>query len=196
VAVKMAVQALRDAVAATFTKDGTEVQQLFGWRAVAEQVYSNRRVVWVPGDDSGAVGSVVGAANVGGAPVRNLADFEELCTLWIHATDADPEKAEDEEVQYNECRLVFDAVYRALHHAATGRFKVRSVRWVTEKKLRRWGLAMKVLLEVRATLPDSPLGADDYYTLANGRGEILGANIDVQELERTDRLEVESDDGV
>ncbi len=188
-AVKLALQYVRDAIADQFEKDGTGVEILFGWRAVAQQVLGTRRLVVVPGDDSnGDVGDVGNPKQIGKAPTRDLGELREKCTMYIHA--AESLTPEDEEAQYNEARLVFEALYRALHHAAYGRFRIVQARWLTSAKERRYGLGIRVVLELSAPLTDSPLGAADYYQLASPFGEEVVAEIDVSKLDQTTTLEV------
>jgi hypothetical protein len=136
------------------------VNHRFGWRAIDEQGPSTPRLVWVPGDDSnGGLGEMGPAHFPGDSPERSLMTMGELVTVYVE--DFDATNPEDEATQYKAVRALFDAFMRAVYRAAKGTFLVRSAAWVIDKKVRRRGAAIRVLLAVDAKIPDAP------YTVAS-----------------------------
>ena len=169
-AVKFALEQLFDGVVAAFLVDGTPAPNTFGWRERDLHRTSNARVVWVPGDDKTPgrfnMGKVAPTREVGGVgEPRNLADLLELCTVYCCAADvATPEL---ERAQYTQARLLFDAWFRAAYTCYPGSIQIRDTAWVTVKKTRAYGAAIRAILEVRSPMPDVPLGAPFDGTLAD-----------------------------
>lgn len=150
----LAIENVYELAKARFASDGTSVPFLFGWRAPGQQLTTGRRIVWVPGDPAGNVGSVQPPRNNNLTDARSLAQVEELCTVYVHGEDV--LLPEDELAQYRATRLLFDAWFRAIHKAAYGTFRLVSVKYVNEKKERRSGATIRVVLAVHAVIPDQP----------------------------------------
>jgi hypothetical protein len=152
--IELALTRAYDAVVAQFAADGTVCEFGFGWRESQKQSPGPRRIVWQPGDASGAVGAV-GPARFPGRNPRPLGTLAELVTVFVEAYDAnDPE---NERAQYQATRELFDAWYRAMHLAAYGTFSIASSKWDASKNLRRRGAMIVALVEVQSMIPDAPL---------------------------------------
>lgn len=152
--VVLAVPYAYDAVVARFADEGTSCEFGFGWRENMRQVPGPRRIVWQPGDPSGAVGDV-GAARFPGRNPRPLGTLDELVTIFIEARDdSDPE---NERSQYQAARELFDALVRALYLAIRGNFQILSTRWDTTKNVRRRGAMLVAVVAFAAMIPDAPL---------------------------------------
>jgi hypothetical protein len=133
---------------------GTAPSQAFGWREPAKRSGS-MRVVWVPGDDStGEIGEMGPARNPGRNP-RSLGTLAELFTVYLEAVDLTA--PENELAQYKVARHLFDAWFRALYLAAHGTVALRSVAWVTDKTLRRYGATIRVVGTIESVVADAPL---------------------------------------
>lgn len=151
----LALPTLRDAVIARFKKDRTCADNEFGWREPQRVKTVEQRIVWVPGDPSGAVGNVGSARHSGEtAEQRSLATLRELFTVYIAAND--PQFPEDELSQYVATRLLFDAWVRAVYLAAHGTFEIVSLDWNTEKNERRHGAELVCVCWIEAVIPDAP----------------------------------------
>lgn len=151
-AIIFAITKLHDDVVAQFAADGTNVPNYFGWRESAQH-RAGPRIVWIPGDANGSLGAL-GPARFPGRDPRPLATLFELVTVEISAHN--PLAAENERAQYQVVRELFDAWYRAVHLAAHGTFQIVSSNWIAEKKERRHGAALRVVLAVQAMIPDEP----------------------------------------
>lgn len=156
----LALENLYDAVAASFTADAINATNAFGWREPTKHAYG-ARIAWVPGDQSGDLGTIGGPRGPGQIP-RALAMLNERCTLYISAqNEADPE---NERVQYHVVRQLYDAWVRAAYLAAHGTWLLVSQAWLTERSERRHGATLRVVFELQApivdALPDAPLTGD------------------------------------
>lgn len=174
----LALEHLFDAVVARFTAEGTAGTHVFGWREPAKQSPPGPRVAWIPGDPSGTAGAAVAARNPGGNP-RSIATYEELFTVEISANDA--ASPENERAQYHAVRMVRDAWHLAVYKAARGTFQIRSETWIIDRKERRHGAALRIVVELQGTIPD---------VAQTGAPVDTGANIAVQKLDNTENLEV------
>jgi hypothetical protein len=173
-----AVTYLFDNVVARFQDEGTQVPNLFGSREPAKKLVTGNRITWVPGDPNGALGAMLPAKQPGRNP-RPLMTIEELVTVEIQASD--PSSPENERKQYEATRLLYDAWLRAVYLAARGTFRVVTSSWLNDKKERRHGAAIRVVLAIDAMVPD----------LAQEIAPVdTGANIDVHEFDVTDNLTV------
>lgn len=158
----LALEYLYDAVDARFTLEGYSCARSFGWREPEKHKTTTRRIVWVPGDPSDAVGSISGARFPGRNP-RPIGTLDELFTVYIGA--ADPTDPENERAAYHETRLAFDAWWRAVYLAAHGTVEVVSAKWNNATKERRYGAELIVVCSIQAMIPDVPAstvgGPDD-----------------------------------
>jgi hypothetical protein len=162
----LALEKLYADVTARFAAEGLAAVNLFGWRQPSlVQTYAAGRVTWVPGDQSGAAGSVEPPRNPGRTP-RSLATLRELFTVTITASD--PTKPDDEAAQYRMVRLLRDYWHRAVYLSAHGTFKINSERWVIDRKERRFGAALRIVCSVDAMVPDSPPTPDVTSLFASG----------------------------
>lgn len=179
----LALEVLYDAVVARFALEGPAgVAQPFGWRYPAQQ-HVGSRIIWIPGDPDGAVGRSQPARNPGGEP-RSLATLEERFHVIISSFD--PTAPEDERLQYRATRLLRDYWFRALYLAARGTFAIDSEEWLTEKKERRFGTAIRIVATVQSMVPDLP-PTGEATEAAPADAE---AQIDVEELDNTETLTV------
>lgn len=150
-----AVTKLFDDVVAQFAADGTNVPNVFGWREPTKQ-QALPRVVWVPGNDAnGDIGEIVAGRFPGKLTERALGNIDEIITVYVQSVDAT--NLENERAQYESTRALFDAWYRAVYLNAHGTFEIQSAEWVIDKKERRFGAAIRVLMSVQAVLPDEAL---------------------------------------
>lgn len=176
-AVVLALPLLFDQVEARFADEGADVPMTFGWREPGKQKTSPLRIVWVPGDPQGNAGELVAARNPGRLP-RPIGTLAELFHARIEAVD--PLSAEDERVQYQACRELFDAWWRAVYLAARGTVALKSLTWDTSKKERRHGNALVAVCTLEAMVPDAPA----VEVIASGR--IESSLLDVTETIETD----------
>jgi hypothetical protein len=160
----LALERLFDAVATRFTVEGTAADNVFGWRARSLQREDGKsRVAWIPGDPSGAAGSVTAAKQPGRNP-RPIATLEELFTVEIIGVD--PNAGEDERAQWKATRLLRDAWHRAVYLAAHGTFTIKSEVWVDDKTQRRFGTMLRIVATIEAMVPDEPLATAPVSTRA------------------------------
>jgi hypothetical protein len=176
--VVLALEQLYDAVAARFAAEGTAGEFVFGWRTPAQQ-HTGPRLAWVPGDPSGSLGRWLPARNPGRAP-RPIGTLGELFT--VHLSAQDPDAPEDERAQYKITRLLFDAWYRAVYLAARGTFEILSTNWIDAKNIRRFGAALRVVVQLQAELPDAPVRFAPFKV----RGEFQ-----LDDLDQTESIETE-----
>jgi len=154
VSIVFAVTKAYDDVVARFAADGTSCEFFFGWREPPKQNPYARRIVVVPGDPSGAVGSV-GAARFPGRNPRPLATLGELFTVVVEGYDATD--ARNERAQYQIVRELWDAYYRALYLSAHGTFEVLSMKWDVSKNTVQRGAMLVATIAIQAMIPDAPL---------------------------------------
>lgn len=152
-AVIFALPKIFDAVVARFTAESTGVPNLFGWQQPARQPTgaSPRRILWVPGDPRGSLGTM-SAAKQPGRLERSLGTLDELFHCILVGDDATAPN--DERKQYQSTRELYDAWWRAVYLAMPGRVRVLSAEWLTEKNERRRGAALRVVCAVEAVIPD------------------------------------------
>lgn len=165
-------------VVSRFALEGLNVPNVFGWREPAKKTVPGNRIVWIPGDPNGDMGEILSARYPGRNP-RPLATLYELFTVEITAIDA--ESAENELAQYLAARDLFDRWYRAVFLAAYGTFRMVSNEWVTDKKERRAGAAIRVVASIEAMIPDAALPIAEATT---------GVDLDVDELDVSESLQV------
>lgn len=152
-AIIFALPKIFDAVVARFTVESTNVPNAFGWRQPVRQpmAASPKRIVWVPGDPRGSLGTM-GAAKQPGRLERSLGTLDELFHCIIVGDDSsDPQ---NERKQYQSTRELYDAWWRAVYLAMPGRVRVVSAEWLTEKNEARRGAALRVVCAVEAMIPD------------------------------------------
>jgi hypothetical protein len=173
----LALVYLFDQVRARFAADGTQVPNLFGWKKHTQTIETADRICWMPGDAGGSAGAVLSAREPGpgdGDGPRSLATLEELCTVDIFGSARD--KLQDELAQYAATRLLYDAWYRAVYLAGRGLFRLLSTTWVVPKTEHRFGMQLRVVLAVRAKIPDAPIQiapVDTNASIAVSNGETL-----------------------
>lgn len=181
-------------LAAAADPPAVAVPNVFGWRERAKKLASPvtgtaRRIVWIPGDDSGRELSdlgEVGPPRFPGREPRSLATLHELVTVYIEASDlASPE---DERAQYVAARALYDEWHRALYRAARTTYAIVSEGWVTTQKERRHGAAIRVLLSIEAMLPDATRGE---AVVGLDRAEWVATELDHSE---TGSAELEEDE--
>jgi len=168
-AVKTAFSTLVGLANADMAARVTDLEAVFGWREVPRQQTKPRRVVWVPGDKTGKAGKLLGATKAPIATVtrtgqatvaRNLADLDELFTVYVQAYD--PTDPANEAKQYNETRMLFDAliaaIYRVSHGAhAVGVVHVDDPIWSVNQNEQKHGGRLTVVGHVRSPIPDDPI---------------------------------------
>ena len=200
----LAVENLFNQVTASFAADGINAVNVFGWREPTKHPFGPR-VAWVPGDPSNSAGLSTAPRGPGGVP-RALGMMRELFTVYFTAQD--PSDPENELVQYHIVRMLHDAWYRAVYHAAFGTFWIRSEAWETKRSERRHGATLRVVCEVLAPildrLPDPPLigdgvDQDDITDIVKDAHEEdppaeVAAEIDVTVEDNTEVLEVDGGD--
>lgn len=161
----LAITNLFDTVVQSFEDDGAQITCQFGWRERGRKMnVTPPRIVWVPGDDkSGEIGTVAAPRSPGYVDAmgdRSLATLHENVTVYCCArNNATPE---DERDQYVACRLLFDALVRALHHAVHGVYSIGKPAWVRgpNNSERPYGAAIRVVLTLQAVIPDTPFSGE------------------------------------
>lgn len=185
------IEVLYDAVIARFALEGPVVSQCFGWREPSRAKISESRIVWIPGDPRGVVGALGPAAKID-SPYRTLATLAELFTVELGAVD--PSAPENERAQYHATRVLFDAWFRAAHHALPGRIQIQAMEWETRRTERRYGALLRVVVAVDAVIPDAPptsaaglvsLTSEDDGTRAEGTVELLDVEEPIETRDRT-----------
>jgi hypothetical protein len=153
----LALEALFDAVVARFALEtappAVPVPNLFGWREPAQKMTTGARILWIPGDPNGDLGSLLPATQPGRNP-RSIATLDELFTVEILSHDATA--LENERAQYHATRLLFDAWFRAVYLAMPGRVQIVKQEWITDRKERRYGAAIRAVCAVSSMVPDAP----------------------------------------
>ena len=152
----LALEKLFDDVVARFADEGTGVPNVFGWREPKHRGGQQTRIVWVPGDPSGAAGELIGARKPGRNP-RSIDTLDEMFTVYVEARDATD--LENELAQYKAARLLFDAWWRAcylkpLDGEARQLVTVKSAAWMVDRTTRRHGATLRVVCTVQAMIPD------------------------------------------
>lgn len=155
--ITLAIPALFDAVAARFALDGTNVPLYFGWREHQRQQQGDSRIVCYPGDSNGDMGETLPPRSPGFGNPRPLLNLAELCTWEITGTAPTPTASDDERAQYQATREIYDAWARAVYLAAHGTYEQLSAEWLVERKERRRGATLRVVLAVQAVVPDAPV---------------------------------------
>jgi hypothetical protein len=173
----LALEKLYRDVVELFAGEGTQADNLFGWRIPAQQVIGPR-IAWVPGDPSGKAGQAGAARNPGRNP-RPIGTLYEKFHVVISAQD--PTDPENELLQYKATRLLRDAWHRAVYLSARGTFALDSEDWDQTAKERRFGTALIIVCTIQSMIPDEPLVAVPVDT---------GAVIAVSTLDTTDTLTV------
>lgn len=149
----LALVHLYETVKARFELEATNATNHFGWRESTAQK-PNNTLVWMPGDPSGALGTLAAPSHPGRNP-RPLFTLHELFTVEITAIDL--QNAENELAQYVATRLLYDAWLRAVYLASRARFAVQSATWVKDKIQRSHGATIRVVVALEAMVPDAPL---------------------------------------
>lgn len=129
----------------------------FGWREQNKRVEGNvrSRVTFVPGDPSGKLGKLNMAKYPGpGAEApRNLGSLDELITIYCYAMDRD--NPEDELLNYNATRLLWDDVYAALWRVYHGHFSIDDIAYSHKALERRSGCEIRAIIKAIAPIPDT-----------------------------------------
>jgi len=179
VADKLALLKLYDDVQARFDSDGTACTMAFGWRPPAQQQLTAARITWTPGDADGKIGEV-GAPRRPGRDPRPLGTLHEFFTVEFFAFD--PAEPENERLQYQAVRFLFDTWFRAVYLAAYGTFAIVENEWILTSKERRHGAALRVTATIDAMIPDA---ANTYAD-----ADLMAATGDVSELTHTESMTV------
>jgi hypothetical protein len=165
-------------VAPFFAANGVSATvDVAGWKRRWRQGHGNR-VVFVPSEESGAGGTLVGPHMVGGrnirdpnavdptkrvAEVRSLMGWERSVTVSVWAVDHDNKESEAAQIEATEA--LFEWTVRAVH-AAPGAFA--SVRWGAtrweEARERSYGLELLASMTFVHPVYDVP--RDIYYPAA------------------------------
>jgi hypothetical protein len=172
----LALPRLHDAVVARFSELGDTTPQPFGWREPDLHKTSTARIVWVPGDPSGDAGEIGPPKQPGRLP-RPIGTLFELFHCRIQAVD--PTTPENERAQYQVVRELFTRWHSAVYRAARGTFSLVSLRWNTEKKVRRYGAELIVVGWVEAMLPEVDGTAAETFA---DRAVIVDSLEDVDEM--------------
>lgn len=184
-AIVFALPRLFDAVVARFAAEGTAVEQFFGWLVPAEQMRTNARITWTPGDKNGVLGAVAPPKYTGQVPSRQLATLLEQCTVEIYGFD--PAHRTVERAQYQITRELFDAWLRAVDLAAHGTYQIVASEWIGGDRTRRTGASLRVVFWIQAPVFDEAIAT----TTAPPD---TGAELDVHELDVTEHLSVKPTD--
>lgn len=145
---------LYDDVVTRFGAELPDVRLAFGWREpwMLDDGRDAPRVVFAPGDESGAVGGVTGPKFVG-QTYRSLYDLGERFRVYVASHDYEDAS---ERAQFVSTRALFDAVMRALYHAGRGNIEFLSFEWVAaaERTERRRNAAIMITAQIAAPILD------------------------------------------
>ena len=134
----------------------TSIVYGFGPREVARTVSAVNRVVFVPGDPNGGIGSYAPAKSPGDNP-RALSTLNEQCT--VHVWGYDSTGPEDELKQYTATRKLHDIVYLALYNVITRDFRslfaCAGPAWVRSDIERSYGAELQFVFAWQSLIPDS-----------------------------------------
>lgn len=125
----------------------------FGWRHVPRQKTTQTSVIFVPGNEGGDAGKDLPPRQLDAIP-RNLADFEELFTVYI--TGHVVEKPADDLANYSLTRLLYDEVRASIYRSSHGNTRIDSIKWnLTIGAELRLGQQLIVTGRIRAPQPDA-----------------------------------------
>lgn len=162
---------------------GTPIPNVFGWKKPEQQMLRGNRIIWVPGDaENGEAGEYLPPRKSGENAERFLARLGERFTVYI--VGEDKSQPENERAQYNACRVLHDAWFRAVYLAAHGTYGLGKPQWFGDAKERRRGATLRVLGTIDAPLPD----AIHDFVAADAHAEIgvaLHADFDDEDEEET-----------
>jgi hypothetical protein len=174
----LALEYAYNAVVAQFATDGVACLQPFGW-AKSGQHLTGPRIVWVPGDPSGAAGTITGAMNVGTIP-KPLFTFNEVFHVIIsgYGDETDPV---DELKAWKITRLLHDQWMRAMERNLKGMYQLTRQDWVRagERDYVRFGTALIVVAAIQSAVLDT--GPDGPITEVYPGAEILVHELDYTE---------------
>lgn len=158
-----------------FTAEGPAgCNVVFGRREPTKQINQGtgraNRVVFMPGDPGGKMGKYEVAKlrrnAFGQKQVRSLFTVQEILTVYVWAVDASGVDApaqsaslNDEEKQYEACRLLHDFVLRAIYRSTNvghGSITLSDPQWVIDKTERVFGRELFFTITIEASVPDEP----------------------------------------
>lgn len=161
---KLPVSAIYELVGKRFAADGVSARVLFGWREPAQHA-TEPRVVFIPGDGAGVVGTLGPPSGQGQNP-RALMTLDEAFTVLVQ-TPSSVTSPTDEIVEYESTRELLDVTLRALYLAAPGRIGFGKPSWVKpERKEARHGTAIEIDCSVSAFIADEPRAIAPASTVA------------------------------
>lgn len=187
-----ALPILFDDVVARFAAESSDITNIFGRVHEHEHVEADRRIVWIPGDPVGAVGAVEpprqsGHRNYEAASTpRPLGTLVEVFHVVISAVDESD--LFNRRAQYEATRAVFDAWWRAVHHAGRKTVRLIGAEWDQTKELLERGATIRATCTIESAIIDEPFDGDSNITEApRGDGGTAGT-LDVHELDVTDTV--------
>lgn len=156
-------------VKANLLADGNTAAVLFGQRELAKRINYGpgqaNRIVFVPGDDKGAIGDYGPATTTrkpsfqGITTPRTLGTLREVFRVFCWAFDA--AAPEDERAQYAAARYLHDQTVRAIHnspHVGSASYELTkpTIVNVAGPLERKFGCEIMISLVIIAKLPDDP----------------------------------------
>lgn len=164
-AIVLALPKLYDDVSERFEEEAPGAVAFFwGQRESQKHKLAAKRIVFIPSDE-GDLGEIRAPRGPGANPYssgpdftipdigRPLANLAELFTVRIETYDIS--NGENERVQYQAVRELYDAWYRAVYLAAHGNFAIVSSELDDEYNNRRHGMAIVVVCTILAVIPDN-----------------------------------------
>jgi hypothetical protein len=152
------------------------IQPEFGFKQPPQQK-GPRRIVWVPGNESGDAGQVAPPRYPGQIPNRPIANLRDYVTVTLTAFDA--AAPENQRAQWKAARLLFDDWWRAVYRVAYGTFAIESVRWIKPPTERAHGASLRVVCLIESVVPD----ADSTSASADTKASITTTELGVSEIE-------------
>jgi hypothetical protein len=159
---------------------GSTAEVVFGNREVGKQINQGagraNRVVFAPGDDSGALGGYEPPAKIGRNP-RSLWDWAIASRVYVWAYD--PSAPNDEAVQWDAVTELHDVVIEAIHSYTAAFYKPTAPRRLGPTE-RRFGEEVVFLLEHRQPVLATPrprtgaVQGDGQTLLVTANGEEQG----------------------
>lgn len=147
-----ALDSMFEGVVSYFEANNIKIPNHFGWREVNRHKTTESRIVWVPGDEGGQIGSIGAPRNTGQNP-RHLAQVGELFTVYLSSFAKD--NPEDEKSQYRESRRLFHLWYQAAHATAYGTFEVLDHAYDQSQKERSHGVMVVATVQIQAPIADN-----------------------------------------
>lgn len=170
-------------IVAAYAAESDATPHSFGWEQVPRQLQSRARILWVPGDPGGSVGSDGPPRDPGAAPARPLASLRELFHVYIHGWDSTQPKT-NELAHWRAARFAYDTWRRHFYNATHGVGWIDSLNWnpSTRPNEFRHGATILVVGAILSVIPDAQ---DELITPVDG-------SVSLTELDVTESITIDN----